>query len=178
MMGDFLKGVDSNGYPAGIQEGIRLHRRIDVFTDAHPVFARSLRRFEPPFRRYGGVLIDVFYDHFLAVHWSSYSPHESLAAFADRSYAMLSATSVELPPRMETAVTAMAEQDWLGSYATSEGIDQTLKRMSRRPKRANPLGEAGAQLTLHASGLELDFAEFFPQVIEHVRQQGISLGKV
>ena len=69
----------------------------------------------------------------------------------------------------------MVEQDWLRLYATPDGIDQTLKRMSRRPKRANPLAESGAQLALHAGGLDSDFADFFPAIIEHVTQQGISV---
>ncbi|MDA1314917.1 MAG: ACP phosphodiesterase [Acidobacteria bacterium] len=175
MMGDFLKGIGASGFPAAVQEGIRLHHGIDTFTDTHAVFARSRRRFEPPYRRYAGVLIDVFYDHFLAAHWSAYSPRESLASFAHRSYAILSSTSVDLPPRMRRAVSVMVEQDWLGSYATRGGIDLTLKRMSRRPKRANPLAEAGTQLALHAGGLESDFAEFFPDLIEYVTEQGISL---
>ncbi|HUG82141.1 MAG TPA: ACP phosphodiesterase [Bryobacterales bacterium] len=176
MMGDFLKGIGASGYPAAIQEGIRLHRGIDSFTDAHPVFARSRRRFEPPYRRYAGVLVDVFYDHFLAAGWSTYSPHESLASFAHRSYAILSSAPVDLPPRMQRAVRAMAEQDWLGSYASRGGIDLTLQRMSRRPKRPNPLAAAGSQLALHADGLQSDFAEFFPDLIEYVTQQGISRG--
>jgi acyl carrier protein phosphodiesterase len=48
-----------------IQNGITLHRAIDTFTDAHPVFRESTKvTFR--YHHYAGVIVDVFYDHFLA----------------------------------------------------------------------------------------------------------------
>ena len=168
LMGDFLKGVDAGRYPRGIQRGIQLHRRIDSFTDAHPVFARSRRRLRPPYRRYAGVLVDVFYDHFLARDWCRYSAREDLDSFISRSYQTLSNSPVELPPRLQRALPRMIREDWLGSYATEAGIDLTLKRISGRVSRANPLPDGASQLKIHYEGLAADFAEFYPAIIRHV----------
>jgi hypothetical protein len=70
LLPDFLSANVLAGLPAAFQRGIAQHRRIDAYTDAHPVFRRSVQRFAPPFRRYGGVLVDIFYDHFLARDWT------------------------------------------------------------------------------------------------------------
>jgi len=170
LMGDFLKGVDASRYPSGIQRGIQLHRRIDSFTDVHPVFGRSRRRLPPPYRRYAGVLVDVFYDHFLARNWLHYSPHEDLGSFISRTYRTLSNSPVETPPRLQRALPRMIREDWLGSYVNEAGIDLTLKRISRRVSRANPLPEAASQLALHYEGLAADFAEFYPDLIRYVAE--------
>lgn len=168
LMGDFLKGVDAARYPPAVQRGIRLHRTIDSFTDAHPVFSRSRRRFPPPYRRYGGVLVDVFYDHFLARDWRRYRPREDLSCFVRRAYQMLASPPVEPPPRLKNALPRMIRDDWLGSCATQDGIDRQLKRISRRVSRANPLGSGVSQLALHYDGLAADFAEFFPALMRRV----------
>ena len=167
LMGDFLKGVDASGYPPGIHKGIQLHRRIDSFTDAHPVFARSRRRLPPPYRRYGGVLVDVFYDHFLARDWRRYSPAEDLDSFVHRTYRTLSNPPAEPPPRLQRALPRMIREDWLRSYVTEDGVDLTLKRISRRVSRANPLPDGASQLALHYAGFAADFAEFYPSLIRH-----------
>lgn len=168
-MGDFLKGVDATRYPPAIQRGIRLHRAIDGFTDAHPVFGRSRRRLPPPYRRYAGVLVDVFYDHFLARDWRRYRPREDLSSFVRRTYRMLANPPVDPPPRLKKALPYMIREDWLGSYTTQDGIDRQLKRISRRVSRTNPLGSGVSQLALHYDGFASDFAEFFPAIMRHVR---------
>ena len=168
LMGDFLKRVDATGYPPAIQRGIQLHRTIDSFTDAHPVFRRSRGRLPPPYRRYAGVLVDVFYDHFLACDWRRYRPREDLSSFVRRTYRMLANPPVDPPPRLKNALPRMIREDWLGSYVTEDGVDQQLKRISRRVSRANPLGSGVSQLALHYDGLAADFAEFFPALMRHI----------
>ena len=167
LMGDFLKGVDVEAYPQAVRAGIRMHQRVDSFTDAHPVVARSKRRMPPPYRRYAGVLVDVFYDHFLAVGWGDYSPETSLDCFAQRAYGVLTENRDSLPPRLRRMVPFMVEQDWLSGYRTIEGIDRVLGGLSRRLKRENPLPTAISQLEEHYGPLRSDFAEFFPELIAY-----------
>src|SRR5258708_728566 len=85
LLPDLLPPASLASLPADFQRGIEQHRRIDVFTDTHPVVRRSIQRVDPPFRRFGGILCDVFYDHFLARDWCSYSP-EPLSVFASAFY--------------------------------------------------------------------------------------------
>jgi acyl carrier protein phosphodiesterase len=119
-------------------------------------------------RPIAGVLVDVFYDHFLARDWRRYSPREDLDLFISRTYRTLSNSPVEPPPRLQRALPRMIREDWLGSYATEAGIDLTLKRISRRVSRANPLPDGVSQLKIHYEGLAADFAEFYPAIIRHV----------
>lgn len=165
LMGDFLKGIDLGSYSDGVREGVRLHQAIDRFTDGHRVFARSRNRLRPPYRRYAGVLVDVFYDHFLAADWPRYAPAAPLEEFSQRAYGVLADYKAVLPPRLGRMLPYMIEEDWLVSYRTVGGIDRTLKRLSRRLTRANPLPEAAGQLSEHYAELQSDFLLFFPDLI-------------
>src|SRR3954464_15580437 len=66
LLGDFVKGPLDGRYSQHITSAIALHRKIDTFTDAHPVVLRSKSRISAARRRYAGIMIDMFYDHFLA----------------------------------------------------------------------------------------------------------------
>jgi acyl carrier protein phosphodiesterase len=85
--------------PLAIRQSIWLHRKIDAFTDAHPVFRASKGRLRPPWRRYAGILVDVFYDHFLARDWALYSS-VSLRDFSWSVYRTLHSHHEGLPTPM------------------------------------------------------------------------------
>lgn len=174
LMGDFVKGdpaaAAANPLPADILEGIRLHRRVDAFTDAHPAVARSLRRFRPRFRRWGGVLTDIFYDHVLARCWDELG-EGTLRGFADRVYAELedARRTVPLPERMQRFLDYLRAADLLVAYAETEGVDRALQGLSRRVRRANPLGDGVEELERAGPGFEADFRELFPDLLREAR---------
>ena len=68
-----IRGNDYLDYPEGIQKGIILYREIDTFSDSHPIFRQSKHRIQQKHNHYSGVIIDLYYDHFLAKNWSNYS---------------------------------------------------------------------------------------------------------
>ncbi len=163
LMGDFVKGhVDGHLSPA-IQQGIALHRKIDAFTDVHPVFKQSKQRLSPEVRRYGGILVDLFYDHFLARHWDSYAKLP-LRHFSQQVYGILLSHYELLPNAMQRSVSYMIRVDLLMSYREITGIDNALRGIGRRLKRANPLASAAKELQRHYPALEADFAAFFPEL--------------
>jgi acyl carrier protein phosphodiesterase len=141
---------------------------VDRFTDAHPIPRASRNRIGPERRRYGGVLVDVFYDHFLARHWSEFHP-EPLDRFTARCYAALRAHEPVLPERLRLALPHMVEHDWLGSYREVDGIALTLARLSRRVRRENPLAGGAEELIRHYDALEADFRAFLPDLVREVR---------
>jgi acyl carrier protein phosphodiesterase len=167
LMGDFVKGRPAPSLPADVLEGIRLHRRVDAFTDSHPAAARSLRRFRPRFRRWGGVLTDIFYDHVLARSWEELG-EGSLRGFADRVYAELedARRTVPLPERMLPFLDYLRATDLLVAYAETEGVDRALQGLSRRVRRRNPLGDGVEELERAAAGFRADFRELWPDVVE------------
>ena len=168
LLGDFARGVDLALLSPRMRAGVELHFRVDAFTDAHAVVRESKRRISPPHRRYAGVLVDVFYDHFLALDWHHYAPL-TLDEFARSAYEALEAHVPVLPERMAGMCRAMAAGDWLTSYREVESIDQVLRRMSRRLRRENDLGSGIEALRASYEPLRGDFHRFFPELLQFAR---------
>jgi acyl carrier protein phosphodiesterase len=126
-MGDFVKPHAGLDFPAETEAEIITHRKIDCFTDSHPIVLEAKRLFATRSRRYAGILLDVFYDHLLAKKWEHFSA-EPLDDFIARFYELLSrqALANALPPRLAQAVPYMVEQDWLGSYRDFVGVKLLL----------------------------------------------------
>ncbi len=169
LMGDFVKGHVDSSLPPAIQKGIALHRKIDAFTDANPLFRRSKQRLSPEARRYGGILVDLFYDHFLARHWTRYATLP-LRHFSQQVYGILLAHYEWLPYAMQRSVSYMIRVDLLMSYREITGIERALQGVGRRLKRTNPLAGAAQELQRHYSALAADFAAFFPELRSYVAQ--------
>lgn len=168
LMGDFVKGPSHVYTDHEIINGIKLHLKIDKFTDRHDVVKKSKSRISSARRRYAGIMVDVFYDHFLAKNWERYSDHDFKRQI-DFWYLKLAADSeVQLPGRMQYALEKMTEEDWLSTYRTSEGISDTIDRISRRIRFKNNLAGGGSEMVENYAELEQDFHAFFPQLIDYV----------
>ncbi|HVY04834.1 MAG TPA: ACP phosphodiesterase [Burkholderiales bacterium] len=166
LMGDFVKGP--LGGDDAITRGIVLHRRIDTFTDAHPVVLRSKSRISPERRRFAGIMVDVFYDHFLARDWKDHHD-QPLAHFTATIYEILLRRRDSLPERLQRMAPHMARGDWLGSYAEIESIRTALDNMGRRLKRENRLRDSADELIENYANLEFDFRAFLPDVERFAR---------
>jgi acyl carrier protein phosphodiesterase len=169
LYGDFVKGWLSGQWPPEIEAAIRLHRRIDAFTDSHPLLAESRARFPQARRRYAGILLDVFFDHCLARHWHDYAA-EPLAQFSGRVYQVL-LQEPQLPGRLALIAPRMAAQDWLGSYGEFAVLQQVLVGMQRRLSHPERLDGALDELERLYDPLLADFREFYPQLQTFAEQQ-------
>lgn len=168
LLGDFIKGTQAaERYPAPIRAAIALHRAVDRYTDQHPTVFASRCLVSPSRRRFGGIMVDVFYDHFLARHWSRYSS-EALPAFTARVYAALTQHEATAPERLQRMLPRMRADDWLASYADVEAIDAAINGISRRLKRANNLAGGAEELLRHYDSFDEYFSAFFPQLLRHV----------
>lgn len=160
VVGDFVKGPLPAGLPAELAAGVALHRRIDSYAETHPAFKRSRARVSPARRRVAGIMVDMFYDHFLARHWSRYSP-EPLEAFAAGLYRLMAENRSLLPERFAGIFPAMAAEDWLTSYRDADTVGLVLDRMARhRLSRPNTLQGGGEELLAEYGGFEADFEDF------------------
>lgn len=162
LYGDFVKGRLEGRFAAEIEAAIRLHRRIDVFTDRHPLIEQARARFPAERRRTSGILLDLFFDHCLARHWHDYAD-EPLPQFTARVYAVLGAEA-QLPERLAFIAPRMAAQDWLGSYRDFAVLEQVLWGMSRRLSRPQMLEGAMAELERLYEPLSEDFRRFYPEL--------------
>jgi acyl carrier protein phosphodiesterase len=171
LLGDFIRGslrapAFQAAYPPAVREGVALHRRIDGYTDAHPLHRRSRQRWPAPWRRYGGILTDVLYDHYLCRHWQRFV-HAPLRAFTRRTYADLLAQRALMPAAASRYVTRLAAVDGLGAYADAESLARVLAALDARLRRPAGLPAALAILPALDAELEADFLAFFPELIAH-----------
>jgi acyl carrier protein phosphodiesterase len=161
-MGDFVKGRIPENYPPRVRQGIMLHRRIDSFAQYNPIFQQSRKRISSEYGHYRGVLVDLFYDHFLAKDWERWSS-ESMRSFLERGRRIVEREGIVLPDPLSKLVPIIFEE-LLPSYKDIHGISSALQRMSRRIRRENRIGEGAKELVLHYSGLQDDFHHFMVDV--------------
>jgi len=174
-MADGVRGQNYEQYPPGIKNGILLHRAIDSFTDAHPVFRQSTKRLHPDFHHYSGVIVDVFYDHFLAANWKMYST-DDLEDYAQSFYQLLDSNHDILTDRVAHILPVMKTYNWLGSYASVDGISQILQQMDRRTDNQSKMRFAGDFLRRDYKLYEKEFFEFFPDLEAMCREKRAQLG--
>jgi acyl carrier protein phosphodiesterase len=173
---DGVRGNKYKTYPIAMQAGILLHREIDTFTDAHPVFRRSTKKLHKGYSHYSGVIVDIFYDHFLAKNWSRYS-EIPLDIYIQNFYKSLNNHLSILPPRFQNLTPIMIEGNWLLSYATIDGIQSVLNGMNRRTKNRSKMNEATKELELFYHKFEEDFTEFFSELIEFSTKKRLEIEK-
>jgi acyl carrier protein phosphodiesterase len=167
-MADFVKGRQKlSSLEPALAAGVLLHRTIDEFTDTHAVVAKSKNRLRPVYRHYSAVIVDVFYDHFLARHFTRFHS-TSLEQFAAACYDIIQAHHHLLPPALQHMFGYMVRGNWLLNYAKIEGINRTLTGMSRRTPYESKMDEATNDLIRHYNDFETEFFEFFPLLQEHI----------
>ena len=148
-MADGVRGNQYLTYDSEIQKGIVLHRAIDTFTDAHPIFRKCTKRLHSEYHHYSGVIVDVFFDHFLAKNWKTYS-EESLENFVANFYTSLTTYENHLTEK------AKMMQPYM--------IEQILTQMDRRTKNVSMMRNSVTELKLYYSEFEQDFTQFFEEL--------------
>jgi acyl carrier protein phosphodiesterase len=162
-MADGIRGHNYLEFPADIQKGVILHRAIDTFTDAHPVFRKSKHRLHEAYGHYSGVIIDVFYDHFLAKNWTQYS-NIRLADYVSHFYKILQDNYDLLTPRTQGLLPYMKAQNWLVSYASIDGIEKILFQMDQRSKNKSNMQYSVKELREFYADFEQEFTIFFEEL--------------
>jgi acyl carrier protein phosphodiesterase len=172
LLADAVRGPQRAAMSENFIRGAACHKAIDAFTDAHPVVRRSRARISSEQRRFSGVLVDVFYDYFLARNFGRYSSI-ALDAYTSSFYASVQAQPIVLPPDAQLMLERIVRHDLLASYARVEGVERALNRISAyltsRWHKPFTLGRGVADLLAHEAAFSSDFREFFPALQAHVR---------
>ncbi len=167
---DHIKGKKFQHFPKKVGKGILLHRAIDTFTDAHPIPKQSSKRLHKNYRHYSRVIVDIFYDHFLAKNWKDYSD-QPLADFVEKFYDLLEANYDLLPLATQRLLPYMIADNWLLNYANLDGIASVLRGMNRRTQNRSKMNFAIVDLEEHYELFEKEFQLFFPELITFSRQK-------
>lgn len=173
-MADGIRGKHYEYLPEDIQKGIVLHRAIDTFTDAHPVFRQSTKRLHEKYHHYAGVIVDVFYDHFLAKNWTRYSD-EKLDAFVDRFYQSLQDNYTHLTDKTKDMMPYMIKRNWLWNYQFTDGIARILFQMDQRTRNNSKMQYSIEDLRMHYTEFEQEFTTFFEDLRAFVTQKKAEL---
>ena len=170
LMGDFVKGRIPTDYPEKIALGLHLHRRIDSLAQNSPHTRRSRQRLDPKFGHGRGIIVDIFYDHFLAANWRDYSTSH-LTSYAADVYELLQASHQQLPHGLQQVAPRMIEYNWLVSYQQREVVGKALQRIAQRLSRPLPLAEGVDDLVTHEASLMQDFADFMSEAKVFVKNE-------
>ena len=170
LLPDLAPASELMNLPGDFRRGVEQHRRIDAFTDSHPIVRQSMHRISPPFRRFAGILVDVFYDHILAREWDSFSS-VPLSDFAIEVYSSFECHRDDIPPVAYIRLEHMRAGDLLCSYRELNGISIALGRIASRLSRPVPLAEAVCILEADYNSFYSDFTTFFPELRSHVAPQ-------
>lgn len=163
--GDFVRGSDLSHLPEMVEQGIRLHRHLDRFTDTHPVLATARSGIRDVPRRFAGIVVDVLFDHYLARHWGQFS-QRSLEEHAHLVNQALHVHREFLPESLLRFMDLLSEEDILVNNRELEAIELTLNRLSRRSDRFGVLAIPIDQLMPLRERLHVPFSEFFPDLHE------------
>ena len=171
LSGDFVRGPVDSRLHQGVARGIRNHRHVDTYTDGHAITRRARKRFVGGQRRVAGIVLDVYFDHFLCRHWEAFS-EESFSAFCHRIYTTLRIHQPLAPDRFRDFIPTFIQHDLLSSCYSIEGTLTVLERLGSRwvkkPELRRLLLRAGDDAQGDYAAIEQDFLEFFPDLLDTV----------
>ncbi len=173
-MADGVRGSAYHDFPEPFRCGILLHRAIDTFTDSHPNFRKSTKKLHQDYHHYSGVIVDLFYDHFLAANWTQYTL-QPLDIYAQDFYKALQRHQTWLTERAKQLYPVMVQHNWLTSYATVEGLHQILTQMDSRTQYKSRMQFATANLITQYADFKADFEAFFPELEAFSKEQLVLL---
>lgn len=169
LLGDFVKGQVANlDYSDEIKQGIRLHRAVDTFTDNHPLILK-LKAELGAHRRYGGIILDVLFDHHLALNFSRLHSN-SLAVFARHIYRQIDFEDADYPERYRNVCRRMIHMNWLEGYTRIENIERALVGISNRLSRPVDLAASLTWHSQHRVEFEQTFLQFYVELQDFARQ--------
>jgi acyl carrier protein phosphodiesterase len=168
---DFLRGQNAiRKLPQAIQQGITIHRKIDQFTDTHPMTRQSIQRLKATQGRYASVIIDVFYDYFLVKNWSRFSP-SPLPEFTANTYETLLQAIDIYPDFLQKRLPLMVADDWLVRYGEIDGLQFTFSKMSNRTKFEDSFHLATDDLLRYEEEFNEAFLVFFPELVAYIEAE-------
>lgn len=170
MISDFVKGKKKFGYPAGIQQGIAIHRAIDAYTDEHLTNRELKLIFKPHYGLYASPIMDVVHDHFMANYPDAFPTEQTLMDFSMHTYDLLEPYTDLFPERFARMFPYMRAQNWLYHYRSLDGLRQSMGGLQRRAHYIKEMDTAFRIFTDNYKTFEAGFNEFFPDLETMVRE--------
>jgi acyl carrier protein phosphodiesterase len=170
LIADRVNGKSFKNFSPEIQKGILLHRKIDHFTDHHPAFKACVTKLFPTYRHYSRVIVDMYFDHYLAAYWTQYHP-QSLKEFSSQFYSDLSLEAEKLPENIQKFTAALIRYDWFKAYASVSGLHLILSQMEMRTQYPSKLGASTKELKENYTYFHTHFSHFMDNVIAYSKKE-------
>jgi acyl carrier protein phosphodiesterase len=167
---DSVKGSNFSQFSSEVQQGIIIHRKIDTFTDSHPIVEISKERLREKYKKYASVIVDIYYDHYLAKNWHKHSDI-ALNDYALNIYQLVTKNNSILPIKSAHFAKYMIEYNILYHYSKIEGIKRALKGMSQRASFVSNMEHATNELEEHYNDFENEFNAFFPDIQSYISEE-------
>lgn len=162
MIADFIKNNERENFPLEIQEGIRLHRAIDTFTDSHPAVSEAKKIFSPLVRLYSGAFVDVAFDYFVAHHY----PEQELKKHSKNAYNILWENEIWLPEAYKKMLVRMEQDDWLANYRQDQNIKYSMQNVLNKAKYLDKDIAVFDTFLKNKEELQFHFDNFFPDILK------------
>lgn len=164
LLGDFVTGrPEKINLPPEVVAGIIRHRAIDRFTDEHPAVIEGRKHFTGERRRFSNAILDICFDHFLARTWQQFHPLP-LRRFLDQCYDELATHRTWLPDELDQSLEARISDDWLGHYATENGLQEVFDRVAERRPACSVVATAMIDFRHHRDSFETVFQALIPDL--------------
>ena len=168
LFGDFVRGRRAlRAFPEPVRQGIVLHRYIDKCTDRSPVIKELRPLFPREFRRYAGIVIDMAFDHELAINWWRYMPG-SLERFDQEIRDLLRDNPEGVPEKLIGFMQYADKHGLFSAYREEDVVLHSLAGVGTRLKRPNPLHRVSEIWPELAPEFKPAFRKFFPQIQSEV----------
>ena len=164
LIADQVKGNEFQNYPLQVQNGIKLHHAIDHFTDTHQIFKECVTELFPIYRHFSRVIIDMYFDHFLAVHWNKYHSL-SLEEFSKKFYSQLRNYNIDFSFKINSFINALINYNWFEKYKSINGLGIIMTQMEKRTSFDSNLGRSTTELIEKYPYFEEQFLNFIRPLI-------------
>lgn len=175
LLGDFARGLDQDSLPQAVMAGLRNHRAVDRFTDAHPRVQAMKNCFSSERRRFAGIALDIYFDHLLIHHWQRFEQRHLETLIAEFYHRISQAHELMPHENMRRVTRRMVEYDWFGSYRNIDAVAESLDRVAGRIRFANRFDNAIEDLLRNHDMICEGFIEFYPQLQQHVAELAIEV---
>ena len=168
-LGDFVKGSQLESWPRDIEQGVRLHRKVDVFTDQHRDVKQLKLLFPRALHRVAGIALDIYFDHLLLLHWNRFSGQQSQAMFA-QFYQQLATMEGDFGSNFTRVKAGLLSHRWLQDYLQEETCLRAMLSVEQRFKGKIIFAEQGYAIVCHNKAMiEKTFLRFYGELLQHAR---------
>ena len=171
LMADFVRGNPRQHWSAPVADGILMHRRLDVMTDALPEVRSARQLFRAETYRVAPITLDVIWDHFLARHWQRFTPDQTLVAFSAAAEHEIIPQLADTPVEFQELNAVMWRERWFEHYAEPTRLARVLSGMAHRRPRLAALRDSYQDFVDHYDQLEPLFFQFYPRLMAAARAQ-------